>query len=84
MATDDDVEHAIDDAFLETTLFDELWDRRTEAERRVLGALAAGDDPPAADRKVIRELQREDYVERRGGQLRVAVPMFADWITDRG
>ena len=84
VATDEDVERAIDDAFLETTLFGELWDKRTEAERRVLEALAAGDDPPTADRPAVRDLEREDYVEQRDGRPVVAVPMFADWIADRG
>jgi len=78
-ATSEDVEAAIDQALIETPLFDELWRQRTDDERRVLRLLAAGREVDEDDSSVVKGLVREGYVLRGEG---IAVPMFASWIVE--
>ena len=59
-ATSSDVEEAIDDAILDTPLFDELWRQRSDDEKRVLCRLASGEDVGDAARGVVRGLEREE------------------------
>ena len=83
-ATSGDVEAAIDDAILDTPLFDELWRQRSDDEKRVLRRLASGEDVGDEKRGVVRGLEREGYVVRGDGDVSVAVPMFGDWIVENG
>jgi hypothetical protein len=60
-------------------VFDEIWRSRNDDERATLQRLAQSDEPgdvvPAAV-----QLAREDYLERRGDKVTIAVPLFREWI----
>jgi hypothetical protein len=86
--------HALDDGF-----FLVRAERATEAERRVMRAMAGLDEPPYATRDVVRALgkksasqlsvQRDSLIRKglvyspRTGFLDFTVPMFADYMLRR-
>lgn len=82
-ATDDDLERAFDRALSETPLFDELWRQRSAEEQTALKSLAAGGPAAPFETALLRGLEQEGYLTRRGGDWAVAVPLFATWIAER-
>lgn len=90
-ATDDDLTAALDQALEENNLFQNLWDDLTTTERRLLEALARGEELPEAAGEASevlsqarRELAREQLILRRSEGWRVAVPLFSRWVREIG
>ncbi len=85
VATDEDVAAALDEAVVaaDKILFLDLWETRSEAERRVLSLLARGGEPAAADGAAVAALTGEGHLVDAGGGPNLAVPLFAEWIADR-
>lgn len=78
VATDDDVDAAIDNAIDSQTVFRELWETLDPAEQGVVQALAH--DAPVVDSPAVRSLRDEQHVTGAAGAWRLAVPMFATWV----
>lgn len=82
-ASTDDIEWSIDDAFRQTVLFEELFDRQMlPGEKHWLRLLAQGNSVFEPD-GALRDLEQHQFVVQENGRYRIAVPMFASWIRDK-
>jgi hypothetical protein len=80
-ATADDLTEVFDGIISDAHLFDELWRSRVEDEQITLQRLARSDELTDSG-SATASLLREGYLERRGGQLAFAVPLFREWIRE--
>jgi hypothetical protein len=78
-ATRDELTEVFDGMIRDVQVFDEIWSSRTQEEHATLRRLAQADEPGELDPAAI-VLAREGYLERRGDEVAIVVPLFREWI----
>jgi serine phosphatase RsbU (regulator of sigma subunit) len=75
----------IHELFLEeaTDHFEYIWNHSPEDQKKVLMQLAEGEHPPASQRYLLKELQKQGYVLGEGEQQRLFSDLFGEYIQER-